>query len=206
YDGIYGYRTMQTAVGVFGGDGYTDRMDIGVHPCDKREASVNINAFSPQLTFRWQIESDEDILWKANVRETKEELAARGMKFMNWVSDATFRRTGAKLAVCWLCTREEKEIAIVTHSGFLFHTLGAFGNDCHPLVKKKFANRLEDFAIMCSFANCELRSMVIVDRSMIGSDSSTTNYPGKIPSGPDLPSSVVDEKNLGKDEPNSGLH
>lgn len=30
--------------------------------------------------------------------------------------------------------------------------------------------------------------------SMIGFDPSTTNYPGKIPSGLDLPSDVVDEK------------
>lgn len=31
-----------------------------------------------------QIESDEDVLWKADVRETKEELAARGLQFLNW--------------------------------------------------------------------------------------------------------------------------
>ncbi|KAH7849130.1 hypothetical protein Vadar_013395 [Vaccinium darrowii] len=42
--------------------------------------------------------------------------------------------------------------------------------------------------------NCELRSVVIVDRGMIGSDFSTTNYPGKIPSGLDLPSDVTKEK------------
>lgn len=35
--------------------------------------------------------------------------------------------------------------------------------------------------------------------SMSGSDSSTTNYPGKIPSGPDLPSDFVNEK-VKKDE------
>ena len=29
---------------------------------------------------------------------------------------------------------------------------------------------------------------------MIGSDSSTTNYLGKIPSGPDLPSDIASEK------------
>jgi hypothetical protein len=72
------------------------------------------------------------------VRETKEELAERGLKFFNW-----------------LWTRKEQEIAIVTHSGFLFHTLTKFGNDCHPLVKKEICKH---------FANCELRSMVIVDR------------------------------------------
>lgn len=30
--------------------------------------------------------------------------------------------------------------------------------------------------------------------SLVGSDSSTTNYPGKIPQGPDLPSDIADEK------------
>ncbi|GMP53574.1 hypothetical protein CsSME_00019003 [Camellia sinensis var. sinensis] len=63
---------------------------------------------------------------------------------------------------------KEKEIAIVTHSGFLFHV---------------------------HFANCELRSMVIVDKSMSESDPPTTNYPGKIPPDHDAPSDVVDEKN-----------
>uniref|UniRef100_A0A6N2LV51 Uncharacterized protein n=1 Tax=Salix viminalis TaxID=40686 RepID=A0A6N2LV51_SALVM len=67
-------------------------------------------------------------------------------------------------------------MAIITHSGFLVHTLTPFGNDCHPSVKNEMGTR---------FANCELRSMVIVDRSMIGSDVSATNYPGKIPSGLD---------------------
>jgi hypothetical protein len=39
---------------------------------------------------------------------------------------------------------------------------------------------------------------------MIGSDESTTNYPGKIPSGLDLPSDV-DEKELGKEGSDSGF-
>ncbi|KAL9174397.1 hypothetical protein ABFS82_02G050800 [Erythranthe guttata] len=199
-------RTIQTAVGVFGGEGYTDTTDdlplmvanagnsdrgaissldcppilavelcrehLGVHPCDKRRSISEYRCLFPALDFSL-IESDEDSLWEADVRETKEELAARGMKFMNW-----------------LFTRKERDIAIVTHSGFLFHTLAKFGNDCHPFVKKEISSH---------FANCELRSMVIVDSSMIGSDSSSTNYPGKIPSGPDLPSDVADEKNQEKD-------
>lgn len=40
-----------------------------------------------------------------------------------------------------LWTRKEKEIAIVTHSGFLSHTLNTFGNDCHPLVKKEISKQ-----------------------------------------------------------------
>lgn len=194
-------RTMQTAVGSFGGGGYTDGIDVkplmvadaassgrpaisslncppflavelcrehlGVHPCDKRRSKREYESLFPAIDFSL-IENDEDILWKEDVRETNEEVAARGKEFMKW-----------------LWSRKEKEIAIVSHSGFLFHTLSAFGNDCHQLVKDE---------ICTHFANCELRSMVFVDRGMISSDSPTTNFPGKVPNGPDLPSDVADEK------------
>ncbi|KAK6916234.1 Histidine phosphatase superfamily, clade-1 [Dillenia turbinata] len=187
-------RTLQTAVGVFGGEEYSDglkslplmvenagksnrsaisssncppifalelcREHLGVYPCDKRRSVSEYQFLFPAM------ESDEDVMWKADVRETTEELAARGLNFMKW-----------------LWTRKEKEIAVVTHSGFLFHALSAFGNGCHPLVKKEICRR---------FANCEIRSMVIVNRGMAGSDSSTTNYPGKIPTGLDRPSDAVD--------------
>ncbi|KAG8650491.1 phosphoglycerate mutase-like protein 1 isoform X6 [Manihot esculenta] len=153
-------RTLQTAVGVFGGGGYTDRTDalplmvanagnsgqaaisslnsppfiavelcrehFGVHPCDKRQNISDYQFLFPAIDFSL-IETDEDEMWKANVRETTEELTARGLKFMN------------------------------------------------------------------CFANCELRSMVIVDRSMTESDPATTNYPGKIPRGLDLPSDAPEE-------------
>ncbi|KAG5014948.1 hypothetical protein JHK82_020632 [Glycine max] len=169
-------RTLQTTVGVFGGEGYTDKTDVlplmvANAGNSYRAAISSLNSppiVTVELCREHLLDSDEDTWWKANVRETKEELAARGMKFLNW-----------------LWTRKEKEIAIVTHSGFLFHTLNAFGSDCHPLVKKEISKH---------FANCELRSMVIVDRGMIGLEQSTTNYPGKIPSGLDLPSDVADEK------------
>ncbi|ONH90821.1 hypothetical protein PRUPE_8G076400 [Prunus persica] len=176
-------RALQTAVGVFGGEGYTDRMDIlplmvANAGYSERPSISSLNCppiIAIELCREHLIESDEDILWKANVRELKEEVAARGLKFLNWLS-----------------TRKEKEIAIVTHGGFLFHTLSALLNDCDPLEKKE----------MCKhFTNCELRSMVIVDRSMTGSDSSTTNYPGKIPDGLDLPSDVASE-NLEKEKSN----
>nr|KYP48485.1 hypothetical protein KK1_029863 [Cajanus cajan] len=163
-------RTLQTAVGVFGGEDYTDRTDVlplmvanagnsnraaisslncppivsvelcrehlGVHPCDKRRSISEYQFLFPAIDFS-MANSNEDTWWKADVRETKEELAARGLKFMNWLG-----------------TRKEKEIAIVTHRAFLFHTLSAFGTYSHPLAKKELSKH---------FANCELRSMVIVD-------------------------------------------
>ncbi|XP_056173154.1 phosphoglycerate mutase-like protein 1 [Syzygium oleosum] len=194
-------RAMQTAVGVFGGEGDTDgivapplmvanagnsdhpaisslncppfiavelcREDWGVYPCDKRRSISEYRPLFPAIDFSL-IENEDDVLWTPDVRENYEEVAVRGMKFWNW-----------------LWTREEKEIAIVTHGGFLFYALSAFGNDCHPSVKSE----------MCKhFANCELRSVVIVDRGMTGSDASRTNYPGKIPDGLDLPSDVANDK------------
>ncbi|XP_008785315.1 phosphoglycerate mutase-like protein 1 isoform X1 [Phoenix dactylifera] len=194
-------RTMQTAAGVFGGESYADgvsapplmvanagnsrrpaisslncpplmaveycREHLGVHPCDKRRSISEYRHLFPAIDFSL-IENNEDILWKADIREANEEVAARGMKFINW-----------------LWTRKEKEIAIVTHSGFLFHTLNMFGNDCHPVIKKEISKH---------FANCELRSMVLFDRSMLGQDSSSSNFPGRIPQGLDLPSDVAHEK------------
>ncbi|XP_058758271.1 phosphoglycerate mutase-like protein isoform X1 [Vicia villosa] len=192
-------RTMQTAVGVFGGEAYPDgisepplmvenvghsdhhavsslncppflavelcREQMGLHPCDKRRTVSEYRHMFPGIDFSL-IETDEDTWWKPE-REKKEEVTGRGLKFLEW-----------------LCTRKEKEIAVVTHSSFLFNTLSAFGNDCHPNIKTE----------MCKhFANCELRSMVIVDKGMIGStNNSTTNYPGKIPHGLDLPSDATD--------------
>ncbi|KAE8715840.1 Phosphoglycerate mutase-like protein 2 [Hibiscus syriacus] len=134
----------------------------------EEEASRSIDLSFLQLIFLWQIGRDDDVLWVADTRERNEDVAARGRKFLNW-----------------LWTRKEKEIAIVTHSGFLYHTLSEFGRDCHPSVKTEICKH---------FANCELRSVVLVDRSMMGSDPATTNYPGKIPSGLDLPSDVATEK------------
>ncbi|KAK2981712.1 hypothetical protein RJ640_005964 [Escallonia rubra] len=166
-------RTMQTAVGVFGGEGYSDGIDVpplmvanAGNSSRAAISSLNCPPFiAVELCREHLIESDDDNLWKADVRERNEDLAARGMKFLNW-----------------LWTRKEKEIAVVTHSGFLIHTLNAYGNDCHPSLKSELGR---------PFNNCELRSVVIVDKSMIGSDSSTTDYPGKIPSGADVPSAAA---------------
>ncbi|KMZ56387.1 Phosphoglycerate mutase-like protein [Zostera marina] len=181
-------RTMQTAVGVFGGDGYTDgitslplmvenagssnhsaisclncppflavekcREHLGVYPCDKRRSISEYRQLFPAIDFSL-IENDDDILWKAEVRETNEELAARGVDFLNW-----------------LWSRKEKEVAIVTHGGFLRHTLKKVATEYHPFIKDE---------VSTSFENCELRSMTLVDKCAFGSYSSSTDYPGKIP-------------------------
>lgn len=193
-------RTMQTATVVFGGDIHTKsstgtplmvenvkgehaavsslncppfiahelcRERLGVNTADKRRSISEYKNLFPAIDFSL-VETDDDVMWTPDVRESNDELSARGMRFLKW-----------------LWTRKEKEIAIVTHSAFLFHTLQQFGDDCHPSMKSE----------MCKFfSNCELRSMVLVDKDLVGSDGGTTNYPGKVPSGVDLPSDLANEE------------
>uniref|UniRef100_A0A0D6QTA0 Phosphoglycerate mutase-like protein n=1 Tax=Araucaria cunninghamii TaxID=56994 RepID=A0A0D6QTA0_ARACU len=192
-------RTMQTAVGVFGGGGYIDgdsslplmvagagksdraaisssncppfiafelcREAMGVHPCDKRKSISEYQSIFPAIDFSL-VETDEDVLWMPDVREKDVDVTARGRAFLNWI-----------------LTRKEKEIAIVSHSGFLIHTLGLFGEDCVPLVRNE---------IRKPFANCELRSFVIADRSAVTTSLPLTNFPGGIPPGSDAPSDYDD--------------
>ncbi|XP_044963992.1 phosphoglycerate mutase-like protein 1 isoform X2 [Hordeum vulgare subsp. vulgare] len=170
-------RTMQTAVGVFGGGSHTNEviaspllMVEGVGQSGHAAiSSLNCPPFLAVEACRERlIENDEDVLWEPEVRETIESVAARGMKFIDW-----------------LWTREEKDIAIVTHSSFLDFTLNMYGKECHPTIVEDMAKR---------FANCELRSMVLVDRSKLGSETHTCNFSGKIPATFDLATNVVDKK------------
>ncbi|KAJ8762443.1 hypothetical protein K2173_007882 [Erythroxylum novogranatense] len=164
-------RTMQTAVGVFGGEDLKDgieapplmlanvgksqhpaisslncppimavelcRESLNSYPCDRRRSISEYQQMFPAIDFS-VIESNADILWKADDREKHELVAARGLKFLNW-----------------LWTRKEKEIAVVSHATFLKCMLSNFGKYCHPSLKGEL-NRI--------FANCELRSLVLVDR------------------------------------------
>ncbi|KAJ4780218.1 Phosphoglycerate mutase-like protein [Rhynchospora pubera] len=184
---------MQTAVGVFGGEKFTNtsssqtavgsrhtissstsppfieveycqermlppfiaveycRERMGRNACDKRRSITEYSALFPEIDFS-EIENDEDVYWKPDSRETDEQLAARGVTFLKW-----------------LWSRTEKEIAVVTHSAFLLETLRLFGNDTHPSIKTN--------EISHPFSNCELRSMVLIDTNMLGSDAPIANYP-----------------------------
>ncbi|CAH8311417.1 unnamed protein product [Eruca vesicaria subsp. sativa] len=109
-------RTMQTAVGVFGNEDKQPNMT----------SSPSILAL--EVARDRNIESEEDNLWRPDVRESEEEILERGLEFMKW-----------------LWKRPEKEVAVVSHGIVLQHML---------------------------FANCEIRTVVIVDKSL---GSSTEN-------------------------------
>lgn len=164
-------RTLQTATGAFGGDKVKDGEDaapllmvadaknnrdavsslecppliavelcrerLGINTCDKRRNISEYKHLFPAIDFSL-IETDDDTMWTPDVRENDEDLAARGIKFINW-----------------LCSRKEREIAVVTHSAFLSETLKKFGDDCKPEIKADIGKY---------FTNCELRSMVLVNK------------------------------------------
>ncbi|KAH1131921.1 hypothetical protein J1N35_003299 [Gossypium stocksii] len=99
-------RTLQTSVGVFvGSEKHGDNCNN--HP----------RIIATELCRVRMIESEDDISWEAEESETDEAVAARGVEFIKW-----------------LLEREEKEIAVVSHGGFLQQTLLAIGHKCHPLV------------------------------------------------------------------------
>ncbi|XP_024040383.1 phosphoglycerate mutase-like protein 1 isoform X2 [Citrus clementina] len=161
-------RTMQTAVGVFGSEGADAgfnsncppivahelcRDRLGLRPCDQRRSVSECRSLFPEIDFSLaSMESEEDDMWYPEAREPYEDIEARGIEFLKW-----------------LWTRPEKEIAIVSHGVVLQHFLYVLENDsADPSVKTGLCRR---------FNNCELRSVVVVNKGMMDSDyiSSATN-------------------------------
>ncbi|XP_038991510.1 phosphoglycerate mutase-like protein 1 [Hibiscus syriacus] len=180
-------RTLQTSVGVFGSeeqqeDHCGNKTSTLNHPpiiaaelCRERMRKGRSRATVGQCRSRFPqvdfslIESEEDTLWEADERETNEAVAARGIKFIKWVLG-----------------RKEREIAVVSHGVFLQETLIALKNKCLPLM---------DTDPFTRFGNCEIRSVIIFNRSVegLGSDSRKTNYYcGRIPNGLQLQDSAKD--------------
>ncbi|KAL3679559.1 hypothetical protein R1sor_022515 [Riccia sorocarpa] len=183
-------RTLQTAVGVFGGDVILNgnstetalmidgvgeykhkavssvgappfvavewcREQMGLHPCDQRHPISTYRSLFPAIDFS-DVVTDEDTWWNATARESRDELVARCENFVQW-----------------LLKREETEIAVVSHSSFLKHLIGIFGDDCSSklhLGPQKY------------FENCEMRSIVLVDkRPEEESKVPRKDFPGGIP-------------------------
>jgi hypothetical protein len=63
---------------------YACREHIGVHPCDRRFSISSKRAMFPAVDFS-HIASEEDPVWTVDRRETKGEIMARGVSFMQQV-------------------------------------------------------------------------------------------------------------------------
>ncbi|XVF36537.1 hypothetical protein REPUB_Repub19eG0066200 [Reevesia pubescens] len=157
-------RTLQTAVGIFHGEDQADGLD-GTSSFEdengKSDEASNFNRppiIAYELCRERMIENEDDVLWKADEKESHESVIARGMKFIKW-----------------LWARKEKEIAVVSHGVFLQEAM-------IELIKNNKGYPLMDDDPCSRFKNCEIRSMIIFYESVmgLGIDSLPTNYCGRI--------------------------
>lgn len=103
--------------------------------------------------------------------------------------------TRARRFIRWLLDRPESRIAVVSHSSFIFHMCHLFGSDCSEVVRKE---------IQQGFRNCEMRSVVISDRLASGAPSvESTDFAGglyyndAVKKGADVPvRQIVGEKGV----------
>lgn len=129
------------------------RERIGFHPCDRRGPISAARASFPYVDFSL-IEEEEDVYWKREVREPHSDELARGLQFLQWLSQ-----------------RPEREVAVVTHSSWLLNLLthledyledervdddhGGGGLPGQALVKKA-----DEVVLGTHFRNCELRTVI----------------------------------------------
>ncbi|KAH9690179.1 phosphoglycerate mutase family protein [Citrus sinensis] len=118
---------------------------VGVFGSEGADAGFNSNCppiVAHELCRDRLMESEEDDMWYPEAREPYEDIEARGIEFLKW-----------------LWTRPEKEIAIVSHGVVLQHFLYVLENDsADPSVKTGLCRR---------FNNCELRSVVVVNKGYV---------------------------------------
>lgn len=105
----------------------------GHYVCDGRRKISEISAEFPNFDFS-ELIHDEDVFY-SDERESDEHCCDRAVKFLEWLNQ-----------------RPEKCIAVVTHSSFLRHLFGQFGETLHYEDREN----LQRLA-----GNCELRSIVM---------------------------------------------
>mmetsp|Transcript_24427 Transcript_24427/g.27893 ORF Transcript_24427/g.27893 Transcript_24427/m.27893 type:complete len:401 (-) Transcript_24427:529-1731(-) len=105
----------------------------GNYVCDGRRSISEIAAEFPNFDFS-EVEHNEDVFY-TDERESDDHCCERAVKFLEWLNQ-----------------RPEKCIAVVTHSSFLRHLFGQFGETLH----------YEDMENLHRLAgNCELRSIML---------------------------------------------
>lgn len=111
------------------------RETIGVHPCDRRTSITRKKHVFPTVDFSGIVSDEDDSYYRFSSRETPAEIAVRGKHFLQWLK-----------------TRPEREIVVVTHSGFLL----TFLED----VLRGSAEELGE-SFQEEFFNAELRTYVV---------------------------------------------
>jgi len=108
----------------------------GPSRCDSRRPRSQAASAFPALDFSL-VNDEEDQLWQPGHVEPEEEVVLRGRQFLQW-----------------LMTLPDTNIAVVTHSAFLWFTLLGFGVEFVRPVRERLQRWYE---------NCEMRSVVLSD-------------------------------------------
>lgn len=95
------------------------REETGVHICDKRRPTSRQAKEFPQIDFSL-LESEDDVIFQKDHRESKAEVGERVYQFMEWLSK-----------------RPEKHVAISSHSGWLLTVFNGIC-ECNESLKGWF--------------------------------------------------------------------
>jgi broad specificity phosphatase PhoE len=112
------------------------RERLGPSSCDSRRNCSEAAASFPGIDFSL-INDDADQHWRAGNVEPEEAVVLRGRQFLQW-----------------LMSLPQSNIAVVTHSAFLWFTLSGFGSENIRPVRERLQRWYE---------NCEMRSVVLSD-------------------------------------------
>ena len=112
------------------------RERLGPSSCDSRRSRAEASAAFPGVDFSL-LKSDVDGRWRAGAVEPEAEVVFRGREFLQW-----------------LMSLPQTNIAVVTHSAFLWFTLSLFGVENARPVRERLQRWYE---------NCEMRSVVLGD-------------------------------------------
>jgi len=97
------------------------REEHGAHICDRRRCASEQMRDFPMFDFSL-LETEEDVLFNENRRETKMEVAERAYKFLEWMA-----------------LRQESHIGLVSHSGWLMTVFNGI-LECDDSLKNWFQN------------------------------------------------------------------
>jgi broad specificity phosphatase PhoE len=79
------------------------REESGVHVCDRRRPSSRLQAEFPMVDFS-SLEQEEDVIFRSDQRETKQEVAERAYQFLTWLAKRPERHVGVVSHSSWLLT------------------------------------------------------------------------------------------------------
>ena len=159
-DGVEDARVAHTASYAYSGIRYVAnelcRERCGPSNCDARRDRDVLKREFPGFDF--SLVGESDTRWVEGAVESEGSVVARGLEFLRWVM-----------------SQPEREIAIVTHSAFLWFTLSTFGGDCSRAVKSQYQRW---------FDNGEMRAVILTDllhvrppKSVSAPPSVASNYP-----------------------------